>query len=139
MLRGVGYLTVLGETGKPSTTMAYQYAWRLWSKARRVRVGRPGMWLPTVSHGRCGMKKIYANADGTLRFTHNGAAIARVNAGACASSCRGRNAFLEAETTAIESVAVRRIRRAYRKKHPEWREEWDRVLRANMPSSVALR
>jgi hypothetical protein len=39
------------------------------------------------------------------------------------------NAFLEAETTAIESVAVRRIRRAYRKKHPYWREEWDRILR----------
>ena len=37
---------------------------------------------------------------------------------------------MEAETTAIENVAVRRIRRAYRKKHPSWREEWDRVLRA---------
>jgi hypothetical protein len=39
------------------------------------------------------------------------------------------NAFLEAETTAIETVAVRRIRRAYRKKHPEWRQKWDRLLR----------
>jgi hypothetical protein len=25
------------------------------------------------------VKKIYANEDGTLRFTHNGAIIARVN------------------------------------------------------------
>ena len=39
------------------------------------------------------------------------------------------NAFLEAETTAIENVALRRIRRAYRKKHPERRREWDRLLR----------
>ena len=28
-----------------------------------------------------------------------------------------------------KNVAVRRIRRAYRKKHPEWRQEWDRLLR----------
>jgi hypothetical protein len=39
------------------------------------------------------------------------------------------NAFLEAETTAIENVALRRIRRAYQKKHPEWRQVWDRLLR----------
>jgi hypothetical protein len=43
---------------------------------------------------------------------------------------RWARSFLEVETTAIENVAVRRIRRAYRKKHPSWREEWDRVLRA---------
>ena len=39
------------------------------------------------------------------------------------------NALLEAETTAIENVALRLIRRAYRKKPPEWRQEWDRLLR----------
>jgi hypothetical protein len=39
------------------------------------------------------------------------------------------NAFPEEETTAIENVAVRRKRRAYRKKHPDWRQEWDRLLR----------
>ena len=77
------------------------------------------------------VKKIYDNQDGSLRFTHNGTIIARVNVPEHARRLTAAwNAFLEAETTAIESVAVRRIRRAYRKKHPEWRQEWDRVLRA---------
>ena len=76
------------------------------------------------------VKKIYANEDGTLRFTHNGAIIARVNVPEHARRLAAAwNAFLEAETTAIENVALRRIRRAYRKKHPEWRQEWDRLLR----------
>jgi hypothetical protein len=77
------------------------------------------------------VKKIYASEDGTLRFTHNGAIIARVSVPEHARRLAAAwNAFLEAETTAIENIAVRRIRRAYRKKHPEWRREWDRVLRA---------
>jgi hypothetical protein len=43
---------------------------------------------------------------------------------------RGRYpAAWNAETTATENVAVRRIRGAYRKKRPEWRQEWDRLLR----------
>jgi hypothetical protein len=76
------------------------------------------------------MKKIYASEDGTLRFTHNGAIIARVNVPEHARRLAAAwNAFLEAETTAIESVAVRRMRRAYRKKHTECRREWDRLLR----------
>jgi len=75
------------------------------------------------------VKKIYANEDGTLRFTHNGAIIDRVNVPDHTRLAAAWNAFLEAETTAIENVAVRRIRRAYRKKHPEWRKEWDRLLR----------
>ena len=76
------------------------------------------------------MKKIYANEDGTLRFTHNGAIIARVNVPEHARRLTAAwNAFLEAETTAIENVALRRIRRAYQKKHPEWRQELDRLLR----------
>ena len=96
----------------------------------RAGRGAAGMWLTTVSHRRCVMKKIYASEDGTLRFTHNGAIIARVNVPEHARRLAAAwNAFLEVETTAIESVAVRRIRRAYRKKHPEWREEWDRLLR----------
>jgi hypothetical protein len=62
---------------------------------------------------------------------HNGAIIARVNVAEDARRLAAAwNAFLDAETTAIENVAVRRIRRAYRKKHPCWREAWDRVLRA---------
>jgi hypothetical protein len=37
-----------------------------------------------------GVKKIYANEDGTLRFTHNGAIIGSgQRPGAWASSCRG--------------------------------------------------
>jgi hypothetical protein len=76
------------------------------------------------------VKNAYANEDGTLRFTHNGAIIARVNVPEHARRLAAAwNAFLEAETTAIENVALRRIRRAYRKKHPEWRQEWDRLLR----------
>jgi hypothetical protein len=76
------------------------------------------------------VKKIYASEDGTLRFTHNGAIIARVNVPEHARRLAAAwNAFLEAETTAIENVALRRIRRAYRKKHPERRREWDRLLR----------
>ena len=64
------------------------------------------------------VKKIYANEDGTLRFTHNGAIIARVSVPEHARRLAAAwNAFLEAETTAIENVAVRR------------RQEWDRVLR----------
>ena len=52
------------------------------------------------------VKKIYANADGTLRFTHNGAVIARVNVPEHARRLAAAwNEFLEAETTAIESVA----------------------------------
>ena len=75
------------------------------------------------------VKKIYANEDGTLRFTHNGAIIARVSVPEHARRLAAAwNAFLEAETTAIENVALR-IRRAYQKKHPEWRQEWDRLLR----------
>ena len=42
---------------------------------------------------------------------------------------RAAGMCLKAETTAIENVAVRRTCRAYRKKHPEWRQEWDRLLR----------
>jgi hypothetical protein len=38
------------------------------------------------------------------------------------------NAFLQAETTDIERIAVCRIRRSYWKKHPP-REEWERALR----------
>jgi hypothetical protein len=58
-----------------------------------------------------------------------GAIIARVNVPEHARRLTAAwNAFLEAETTAIEDVALRRIRRAYQKKHPEWRQEWDRLL-----------
>jgi hypothetical protein len=38
------------------------------------------------------------------------------------------NAFLQAETTDIERIAMRRLRRSYWKKHPP-REEWERALR----------
>jgi hypothetical protein len=76
------------------------------------------------------VKKIYASEDGTLRSTHNGALVARANFPEHARRLAAAwNAFLEAETTAIENVALRRIRRAYRKKRPEWRQERDRLLR----------
>jgi hypothetical protein len=38
------------------------------------------------------------------------------------------NAFHQAETTDIERIAMRRLRRSYWKKHPP-REEWERALR----------
>ena len=38
------------------------------------------------------------------------------------------NAFLQAETTEIERIAWRGIRRSYRKRHPP-RDDWERVLR----------
>ena len=40
-----------------------------------------GMWLTTISQRQCDAQseEDYANEDGTLRFTHNGAIIARVN------------------------------------------------------------
>jgi hypothetical protein len=76
------------------------------------------------------MKKIYASEDGTLRFTHNGAIVAQANVPKHERRLAAAwNAFLEEETTAIENVAVRRTRRAYRRKRPEWRQEWDRLLR----------
>jgi|HubBroStandDraft_6_1064221.scaffolds.fasta_scaffold4022583_1 hypothetical protein len=64
------------------------------------------MRLITISHRWCVMKKIYASEDGTLRFTHNGAIIARVNVPEHARRLAAAwNAFLEAETTAIEAIA----------------------------------
>jgi hypothetical protein len=70
----------------------------------------------------------------------SGAIIARVNVPERARRLTAAwYAFLEAETTAIESVAVRRIRRAYRKKLPEWRQEWDRLLREQYAVERRLR
>jgi hypothetical protein len=42
VIDGVGYLTILGEAGKPRRINAYKCVRRWWAKSRRVRIVRSG-------------------------------------------------------------------------------------------------